>query len=171
MDYYNRITSTHESKLLHILGFYMIKPHNKYFVIMENVYDDGNVSKIYEISPKIAKEVYIVDCKPGPVKEILKENFPKVCVGGQGTLGIIKEDLKLLEKYKIINYEIILILYNNKSHTATYGIIDIDGSFYKLAIVNFFTEGNIINLIKQNKNAKNYKRATLKVLSNIISIN
>ena len=180
-NYGIRVSTNLESIFLRILGFYRIIPYNKYFIVIENIENYKEISKIYEIqgnTEKIVKETFVSpDLRPVTIEKNAKD-LEKIHMNSESFLEIIEDDLKLLEKYNIIGYNILIFFYEKKPETMKPNIfIDNQGKYFSLAIDNFFSFtvskcAYCTRLLMPNKNYRlktghGYKKLIFKVLKDI----
>ncbi|OMJ77526.1 hypothetical protein SteCoe_22855 [Stentor coeruleus] len=139
--YSKRIVEHPESKLVRILGLFQAQPHNQDFIIMENVIPNKNSCLIYDLKGStVDRHVGGIDSENPPIGIVLKDvNFNRWghSIKVQDPSEVIKhivDDMKLLKKQKLMDYSILLGIYENPNELTRYFI----SNTHSICIIDFF---------------------------------
>ena len=155
--YLDRIQNFSDSKLVRILGIFKVNPMKQNLIIMENLLVNKNDCIIFDLKgSKVARLVKgIDDPKYPPMGCILKDiNFllydKKIELNReskQNLTNALQLDFDLLRKCGVIDYSILLGIYENDKNLETRArsiLVADDGTRFSLGIIDIFQEYNFM---------------------------
>lgn len=139
--YSKRVVEHPESKLVRIIGLFQVLPHNQDFIIMENVIPNKDSCIIYDLKGStVDRHVGGIDSENPPRGIVLKDvNFKRWghSIQVQDPSEVIKhivDDMKLLKKQKLMDYSILLGIYEDPKDLTRYFI----SNEHSICIIDFF---------------------------------
>ncbi|OMJ85907.1 hypothetical protein SteCoe_12682 [Stentor coeruleus] len=140
-NYSKRVIKYPESKLVRILGLFQILPYKQDFIIMENVIPYKDTCLIYDLKGSVVdRHVSGIDSINPPTGIVLKDmNFEswghKIQVQNPSEIiENIVDDMKLLKKHKLMDYSLLLGIYQDPKETTRYFI----SNTHSVCIIDFF---------------------------------
>ncbi|OMJ90301.1 hypothetical protein SteCoe_7320 [Stentor coeruleus] len=139
-SYSKRVVEHPQSKLVRILGLFEVLPHKQDFIIMENSIPYKDSCHIFDLKGStVNRHVGGIDSENPPLGIVLKDlNFKrwnkKILL--QNPSEIIKhiaDDMKLLKKHKLMDYSILLGMYQNSNIQTRYFVSDV----HSISIIDF----------------------------------
>lgn len=158
--YKERILSTPQSKLVRILGLYMLYPSEQYFIMMENIMPFSAEAFIFDLKGSSVGR-YVDTGNPNcpiPGKTLKDENLKgfnrKVLLSEPQYLEILRvlsDDMQMLMELNIMDYSILLGFYE-KNHSFELAnqryLLEHDGCMYVIGIIDIFQR---YNKVKQSE--------------------
>lgn len=155
--YLSRIMCHENSRLVRILGIFKLLPDNQDFLIMENIVPDKKKAMIFDLKgslvdrkvegtedfPKgvVLKDQNFIDCK---MKIRLGEEQMKEI------LSTLEEDFELLESENIMDYSILLAVYDRNLRNDNRYCFNSLGKSYSLGIIDILQEYNFVKISEKN---------------------
>lgn len=177
-DYFERVTTNPDSKLLRMIGLFQVFPMKKYVLLMENFVNPSETSKIYEITGGKEGQVTEIQVNEAGVETIRshKNDFERIQVGSQEFLESLEQDFMFLRRKNMIGYMLALAYFEKKPETGR-TFTDINGKFYKISLLHYTSSTALsgcrvlckVCLSTKTCSAKEYKRQVFNIITTIIS--
>ncbi|OMJ79746.1 hypothetical protein SteCoe_20178 [Stentor coeruleus] len=139
-SYSKRVVEQPQSKLVRILGLFEVLPHKQDFIIMENSIPNRDSCHIFDLKGStVNRHVGGVDSENPPTGLVLKDlNFKRwnnkiLLQNPSEVIKHIVDDMKLLKKHKLMDYSMLLGVYQNPSVQTRYFV----SSIYSISIIDF----------------------------------
>ena len=145
--YHNRIVNHRESRIVRILGLYKIRSSKQSFIIMENLLKYKKEALIFDLkgslyerrTPTVGNEYGIV---------LKDQNFIEMNIRihlnsceRDKIIKAIREDAEFLQELDIIDYSLVIGLYNQKIKFAdNYSLEGKNQELYSLGIIDFLQQ-------------------------------
>lgn len=171
--YYQRISAYPQSKLSRILGIYEFHDRNTTILLMENILPNKELAYIFDLKGSTFKRSVLANTETIKKGVTMKDMDLKMLnfyldIDSETIRVIknsIKEDVRFLEEAGIMDYSLLLGVYENFSDAANrYTVYSSDNVVYNIALIDFMQEFNL---------AKKAEREMKKIISNddISSVN
>jgi hypothetical protein len=171
--YYQRIAAYPHSKLSRILGIYEFHDRNTTILLMENILPNKNLAYIFDLKGSTYNRSVLSNSavikKGVTMKDMDLKMLNFYLDIDEDTIRTIKnsiqDDVRFLEEAGIMDYSLLLGVYENFSDAANrYTVYSTDSIVYNIGIIDFMQEFNL---------AKKAEREMKKVISgkDISSVN